>query len=74
MDEFHVVLTEDKEDGGYVVTVPEIPGLVTEGDSVEEAMKRAKDAIETYLSYQKETTKAIVRIMPVKDLKVPASA
>lgn len=74
MDDFHVVLTEDTVDGGYTVTVPEIPGLVTEGDSVDEAMKMAKDAIETYLSYQKETTKAIVRIMPAKDLKVPASA
>ena len=51
MDDFHVVLTEDNVDGGYVVTVPEIPGLVTEGDSVAEAMKRAKDAIKTYLSY-----------------------
>lgn len=74
MDDFHVVLTEDSVDGGYVVTVPEIPGLVTEGDSVAEAMKMAKDAIETYLSYKKETTKAIVRIMPAKDLKIPASA
>ena len=67
-------MTEDTVDGGYVVTVPEIPGLVTEGDSVAEAMKMAKDAIETYLSYQKETTKAIVRIMPAKTLKVLASA
>jgi len=74
MDDFHVVLTEDPEDGGYVVTVPEIPGLVTEGDSVEEAMEMAKDAIETYLSYKKETTKAIVRIMPAKDLKLSASS
>ena len=74
MDDFHVVLTEDLVDGGYVVTVPEIPGLVTEGDSVDEAMKRAKDAIETYLSYKTETSRTIVRIMPAKQLKIPASA
>ena len=30
MEDFHVVLTEDPVDGGYVVTVPEIPGIVTE--------------------------------------------
>lgn len=74
MEDFHVVLTEDPVDGGYVVTVPEIPGLVTEGDSVEEAMRMAKDAIETYLSYQKEVSKTIVKILSAKEIKVPASA
>jgi len=37
-------------------------------------MQMAKDAIETYLSYHKETSKAIIKILPRKDLKVPASS
>ena len=45
MRRYTVVLTPDVEDGGYVVTVPTLPGLVTEGDTLEEALDMARDAI-----------------------------
>lgn len=34
---------------GYTVTVPKLPGLVTEGDTLKEAREMAKDAIRCYL-------------------------
>ena len=34
---------------GYTVTVPKLPGLVTEGSSLKEAREMAKDAIRCYL-------------------------
>lgn len=34
---------------GYTVTVPGLPGLVTEGDSLRDAREMAKDAIRCYL-------------------------
>ena len=34
---------------GYTVTVPKLPGLVTEGDSMKEARWMARDAIRCYL-------------------------
>jgi predicted RNase H-like HicB family nuclease len=37
------------ETGGYVVTCPALPGLVTEGDTLEEAREMAADAILCYL-------------------------
>ena len=43
------VLFEPAPEGGYVVTCPALPGLVTEGDSLEEAREMAKDAIRAYL-------------------------
>ena len=43
------LLFEPAEEGGYVVTCPALPGLVTEGDTLEEARSMAKDAIEGYL-------------------------
>ncbi len=73
MEDFHVVLTEDSKDGGYVATVLEIPEIVTEGDTIEEALAMAKDAIKTYLSYKKETSKAIIKTVPRKDLRISAS-
>lgn len=47
---FTVVLTP-AEEGGYVVTVPALPAIVTEGDSYEEALFMARDAIELYVGY-----------------------
>ena len=43
------VLFEPAPEGGYVVTCPALPGLVTEGDTLEEAREMAGDAIRGYL-------------------------
>ena len=45
----YTVIFEPAEEGGYIVTMPALPGCVTEGDTFEEAMMMAKDAIEGYL-------------------------
>ena len=50
---FTVVMTPD-ETGGYVVTCPALPGLVTEGDTLEEARAMAADAIRGYLESLKK--------------------
>jgi antitoxin HicB len=39
----------NKEDDGYVVTVPALQGCITQGDTVEEALAMAKEAIELYI-------------------------
>ncbi len=43
------VFFEPAAEGGYVVTCPALPGLVTEGDSLAEARRMAQDAIRAYL-------------------------
>jgi antitoxin HicB len=45
----YTVVFEPAEEGGYVVTVPALPGLITEGDTLEEARAMAIDAIRGYL-------------------------
>lgn len=45
----YTAIFEPAEEGGYVVTVPALPGCVTEGDSFEEAVEMIKDAIKGYL-------------------------
>ncbi len=47
--EYTILLDPDHEEGGYTVTVPALPGLVTQGGTVEEAIAMAKDAIVLYL-------------------------
>ena len=49
MNRYSIILFPDPEEGGYTVTVPALPGCVTEGDTSEEAIENAKDAIRLYL-------------------------
>lgn len=42
------------EEGGFTVTVPKLPGLVTEGDSFEQAVAMVKDAIKGYIRVLQE--------------------
>ncbi len=43
------VLFEQEKDGGYSVSVPSLPGCVSQGDTFEEATKNIQEAIELYL-------------------------
>jgi predicted RNase H-like HicB family nuclease len=45
----YTVVFEQAEEDGYIVRVPALPGLITEGDSFEEARAMARDAIKGYL-------------------------
>jgi antitoxin HicB len=46
--EFEVVL-QPEEEGGFSVSVPALPGCHTQGETHDEALAMAKDAIEGYL-------------------------
>ena len=48
--DFPVVLQRQPE-GGYVVTFPDIPEAVTQGDDEDAALERAAEALETALSF-----------------------
>ena len=45
---YRVILRKEPE-GGYTVLVPMLPGCVTYGKTVEEAIEMAKDAIRLYV-------------------------
>ena len=43
------VVFEEASEGGFTVSVPALPGCISEGDTFEEASKNIKEAIELYL-------------------------
>lgn len=47
--EYPIVLEQDPEAGGYVVSCPTLKGCISQGDSEEEALDNIRDAIKTYL-------------------------
>jgi len=50
---YRVILRPEPE-GGYTVLVPSLPGCITYGESIDEAMKMAEDAIRAYLESMKK--------------------
>ena len=61
----YTVLFEPAAEGGYVVTCPALPGLVTEGDTLKEARAMAKDAIEGYLESLRKDGRPIPKDVPI---------
>ena len=55
----HTAFFEANERGGYTVTVPALPGLVTEGNDLEHARDMAKDAIRCYIEGLKKAKESI---------------
>ncbi len=47
-------LLREEPEGGYTVFVPTLPGCITYGKDIKEALEMAKDAIEGYLLCLKE--------------------
>ncbi len=45
----YTAVFEPAEEGGFIVTFPALPGLITEGDTLEEARTMAIDALRGYL-------------------------
>ena len=59
MRRYTVILTPDLQEGGYTVRVPALPGCNTQGDTREEAIANAREAIEGYLETLKELGRPI---------------
>jgi len=58
----YTVLIEANEEGGYTITVPSLPGCVTQGDTLEEAIENVREAIAGYI----ETLKDLGKPIPVE--------
>ena len=43
------IVLEEQEEGGFTVYTPSLPCCISEGDSVDEALRNIKEAIELYL-------------------------
>jgi predicted RNase H-like HicB family nuclease len=59
----YTVVLQRENDGGYVVSVPALPGCVSQGDTREEALKNIEEAIDLYL----EDVKAAGEPIPKED-------
>jgi antitoxin HicB len=62
------------ENGGYTVTVPALPGLLTEGRDLNDPRDMAKDAIRCYIEGLKKAKEAIPVELETAQIKVSVTA
>lgn len=53
------LVLEPQPEGGYVVTCPFLPELITEGDNVQEALQNANDALAAILEAVKDLNRPL---------------
>ena len=44
---YRMEIVEDKDEGGFVVSYPDLPGCITCGETVESAVTNALDAVQS---------------------------
>ena len=49
MNRTYKIYLRKEEEGGYTVFVPSLPGCITYGENVDEAISMAREAIELYI-------------------------
>jgi len=70
--QYTAIFEPDKELGGYTVTIPSLPGCVSEGETFEEALKNIKEAASLYLEVMRKKKEGIMKeekgviVAPVK--------
>ena len=62
----YIIELEKNEDGGYTVTVPALPGCITQGATWEEAVAHAQEAIVGFLEALKDLGKPLPMEIPVE--------
>jgi len=56
---FEINALSDEEGGGYLITFPDLPGCMSDGESVAEAVENGQDAVKAWLITAKETNRPI---------------
>jgi len=64
----YTAIFEPAEEGGYVVSVPTLPGCATQGETFEEAVAMIKDAMQGYLAVLRDEGEEIPQ--EIEDLVV----
>lgn len=54
----------ESDGGGYLATVPDLPGCMSDGDTPEEALRNVQEAIESWIESAKEWKQDIPKPTP----------
>ncbi len=63
---------EPQDEGGYHVYAPDLPGLHTQGDTIDDAVENAREALELYIEGLREEGRTIDAGILRRKLPLPA--
>jgi antitoxin HicB len=58
------LIFEPQPEGGFTVTCPLLPELITEGDSMEDALENVRDALAAVIEIYQESGKKLPKDVP----------
>ena len=61
---YRMEIVEDREEGGYVVSYPDLPGCLTCGETIESAVENARDAKRVWKRAYAFRSRTVWRITP----------
>lgn len=64
----------EPEEGGFTVSVPDVEGCFTEGETLADAMFMAQDALAMMLVYYEDHDRTIPVATPIEKVKAPKSS
>ena len=67
------LVLEPQPEGGYTVTSPLLPELITEGDTISECLVNAEDAFAVVLEIYEDEGRPLPTGIPVDDANGPLS-
>ena len=63
----YTIHLEPVKDGGYTVTVPALPGCITEGSTFDEAVTMAVECIQGYMeTLRKLNIQGLIYVKPIR--------
>ncbi len=68
------LLFDPQPEGGFTVTSPLLPELITEGDTFEDAMENVRDALAAVIEAYQETGRLLPPNLVISDMKAPVRA
>lgn len=66
---YHVLVEKD-EDGYYVSSVPQLPGCHTQARTLDELMKRTREAVELYLEAERSKSEPQLEFVGIQKVEV----
>lgn len=67
---YKMEIEPDSDEGGFVVSFPELPGCISSGGDIQEAVSNAKDAQKAWLEAAIEDGISINEPLPVENIQV----
>lgn len=70
MNKYYYPAVLQQEDVGFSVWLPDIPGCVSQGDTLEEAIEMISEAADLYIDYSADNGQKLPKPSSPKDIKV----